>query len=155
MLMSKKPKISENDFFHEVSQLLEQARSKAYRSVNSIMVETYWQIGQRIVGQEDHGSTRAAYGKQLITKLSRHLTDSFGKGFSEANLWNMKQFYLTFKDFSEFSTHCVANLSWTNTRRIMRLDDPKERTSLLLNIRQCCQRKKNSQHCLVPSTKNF
>jgi len=128
MPMSKKPEISENDFFIEVSQLLEQARSKAYQSVNTIMVATYWQIGKRIVAQEHHGSTRAAYGKQLIAKLSRHLSDSFGKGFSEANLKNMRQFYLVFPDYEQFATHCVANLSWTNTRRIMRLDDPKERT---------------------------
>ena len=125
--MNKKPEIAENDFFNEVSQLLEQARSKAYQSVNSIMVATYWQIGQRIVAQEDHGSSRSAYGKQLITRLSKHLSDSFGRGFSEANLKNMRQFYLVFPDYEQFATHCVANLSWTNTRRIMRLDDPKER----------------------------
>ena len=131
--MNKKPEIAESDFFIEVSQLLEQARSKAYQSVNTIMVATYWQIGKRIVAQEEHGSTRAAYGKQLIAKLSRHLSDSFGKGFSEANLWNMKQFYQTFQDFGEFSTHCVGNLSWTNTRRIMRLNDPKERSFYIHN----------------------
>ena len=127
MPMNKKPEIAESDFFIEVSQLLEQSRSKAYQSVNTIMVATYWLIGKRIVAKEEHGSTRAAYGKQLIAKLSRHLSDSFGKGFLEANLWNMKQFYQTFQNFSEFSTHCVGNLSWTNTRRIMRLGDPKER----------------------------
>jgi predicted nuclease of restriction endonuclease-like (RecB) superfamily len=101
------------------------------------MVQTYWQIGKRIVEQEQHGQSRAAYGDSLISNLSRHLTDSFGKGFSEANLWNMKQFYQTFPDFDQFSTHRVgnsqsathrvANLSWTNIRLIMRLDDPKER----------------------------
>ena len=66
--MSKNSNISEKDFFAEVRQLLEEARSKAYQSVNTIMVETYWQIGQRIVAQEDHGSHRATYGKQLIAQ---------------------------------------------------------------------------------------
>lgn len=125
--MSKENEITDNDFFMEVSQLLEQARNKAYQSVNSIMVETYWQIGKRIVAQEEHGRTRAAYGKKLIAKLSIHLSEYFGKGFSEANLWNMKQFFQTFPDYSEFSTHCVGNLSWTNARHIKRLDNPKER----------------------------
>jgi len=91
------------------------------------MVQTYWQIGKRIIEEEQHGQSRAGYGKFLIANLSRHLSDTLGKGFSEANLWNMKQFYQTFPDFDQFSTHNVANLSWTNIRLIMRLDDSKER----------------------------
>jgi predicted nuclease of restriction endonuclease-like (RecB) superfamily len=91
------------------------------------MVQTYWQIGKRIVEQEQKGKSRAGYGDYLITNLSRHLSDTFGKGFSEANLWNMKQFYQTFPDFDKFPTHRVENLSWTNIRLIMRVDDRKER----------------------------
>lgn len=55
---------------------------------------------------------------------SKYLTDTFGKGFSEANLKNMRQFYLT---FPEFDTQCVANLSWTNIRTIIRISNKKER----------------------------
>jgi predicted nuclease of restriction endonuclease-like (RecB) superfamily len=128
---------SDNPFFTEISELLRQARNAAYRSVNTIMVQTYWQIGKRIVEQEQHGQARAGYGDFLISNLSRYLSGTFGKGFSEANLWNMKQFYQIFPDYGEFSTQRVgnsklatqrvANLSWTNIRMIMRLDDPKER----------------------------
>ena len=114
-------------FYTEISDLLKQARNKSYQAVNIIMVQTYWQIGRRIVEQEQHGKSRAGYGEYLITNLSRHLSDTFGKGFSEANLWNMKQVYQTFPDFDQFSTHCVGNLNWTNIRLIMRLDDSKER----------------------------
>ena len=63
-------------------------------------------------------------GSKLIENLSKYLTDTFGKGFSEANLKNMRQFYLT---YPEFDTQCVANLSWTNIRTIIRIDDKKER----------------------------
>lgn len=114
-------------FFTEISQLLNEARSTAYKSVNTIMVQTYWHIGRRIVEQQQ-GQTRAGYGDFLITNLSRHLSDSFGRGFSEANLKNIRQFYITFPDFDQLATQCVANLSWTNIRLIMRLEDPKERT---------------------------
>ena len=117
----------EADFYTEVGALLQHARNKAYKVVNTIMVQTYWQIGKRIVEQEQKGQNRAGYGDYLITNLSRHLSDNFGKGFSEANLWNMKQFYQTFPDFKQFSTQCVGNLSWTNTRLIMRIEDQKER----------------------------
>jgi len=118
---------SENTFYAEVGELLKRARSKAYTSVNTIMVQTYWQIGKRIIEQEQQGQIRAGYGDYLIANLSRHLSDSFGKGFSEANLRNMKQFYQIFPDFDQFTTQCVANLSWTNIRLIMRLNDRNER----------------------------
>lgn len=110
--------------YTDIKELLEIARSKAYISVNSIMVETYWKIGQRIVEEEQGGEIRAEYGSKLIENLSRYLTDTFGKGFSEANLKNMRKFYIT---YPEFDTQCVANLSWTNIRTIIRIDDKAER----------------------------
>ena len=85
--------------------------------------KTYWQLGQRIVEQEQQGEARAEYGKALITNLSRYLGDTFGKGFSVANLWNFRQFYLTYPSFDEFSTHCVGNLGWSRVRLIMRLEN--------------------------------
>ena len=118
---------NENLFYNEISELLQQARNAAYRTVNTIMVQTYWQIGKRIVEQEQHGQNRANYGDYLITNLSRYLSDTFGKGFSEANLKNIRQFYVVFSDFSQFATHCVANLTWTNIRLIMRLENKAER----------------------------
>jgi predicted nuclease of restriction endonuclease-like (RecB) superfamily len=122
---------NDNTFYAEISAILKQARSKAYQAVNTVMVETYWQIGKRIVEQEQQGKSRAGYGDYLITNLSRHLSHAIGKGFSEANLKNIRQFYLTFPDYHQFATHCVANLSWTNIRLIMRLDDLKERNYYL------------------------
>lgn len=110
--------------YNDIAELLNIARAKAYRTVNSIMVETYWKIGQRIVEEEQGGASRAEYGTKLIENLSRYLTDTFGKGFSEANLKNMRQFYLT---YPEFDTQCVANLSWTNIRTIIRIDNKQER----------------------------
>ncbi|MDR2705604.1 MAG: DUF1016 N-terminal domain-containing protein, partial [Planctomycetaceae bacterium] len=68
-------------------------------------------------------------GDYLITNLSHYLSDTLGKGFSEANLWNMRQFYLT---FPEFSTRRVENLSWSHLRLIMRLSDPQEREYYIL-----------------------
>ncbi len=130
---------TDNDliFYNEISELLAQARRTAYKNVNAIMVQTYWQIGRKIVEQEQKGQNRAEYGNQLVTNLSRHLSGTFGRGFSIANLKNMRQFYMTFPEDPQFTslsinnlqkaTHCVANLSWSNIRQIMRLDDPKER----------------------------
>jgi len=110
---NNKPKeISQPDniFYFEIRELLQKARSVAYQAVNTVMVNTYWQIGKRIIEQEQRGQNRANYGDNLITNLSRYLSDTLGKGFSEANLWNIRQFYLVFPDFDQFSTHCVGNL---------------------------------------------
>jgi predicted nuclease of restriction endonuclease-like (RecB) superfamily len=124
---SKKTTKIEQHFFADIRDLLRAGRETAYRSVNTVMVKTYWQIGKRIVEQEQQGKTRAEYGEYLIVNLSRYLTDCFGKGFSVANLWNFKQFYLIFSDFEQFSTQRVENLSWSHFRLIMRLDNEKER----------------------------
>ncbi len=114
--------------YTDIANLLELARSKAYHSVNSIMVETYWKIGQRIIEEEQGGELRAEYGSKLIENLSKYLTSTFGKGFSEANLKNMRSFYIA---YPEFDRQCLANLSWSNIARILRIDNPEERNYYL------------------------
>ena len=114
--------------YKDIEKLLKTARAKTYYAVNSVMVETYWKIGERIVEEEQLGKSRAEYGSKLIENLSRYLTDTFGKGFSEANLKNMRKFYLT---FPKLDTQCVANLSWTIIRTIIRIDNIDERNYYL------------------------
>jgi len=124
-------------FFAEIAALLTTVRGNTYRAVNRVMVETYWNVGQRIIEQEQKGKSRADYGDYLITGLSRHLTDVLGKGFSEANLWNMRQFYATFPDFDQFSRQCLENLSWTNICLVMRLNNKEERDYYLREASVC------------------
>jgi hypothetical protein len=71
-----------HDFFDGIRTFLRAARQKVYTSVNFIMVEAYWKIGQRIVEEEQQGRQRADYGDFLIRELSSGLGDEFGKGFS-------------------------------------------------------------------------
>ena len=75
-----------------------------------MMVQTNWQIGKRIVEQEQKGKSRADYGDYLIVNLSRYSTDTLGKGFSEANVRNFRQFYFSFPKGIQFATHRVVNL---------------------------------------------
>lgn len=120
----------QNQFFADIRQILAEARKQAYASVNAIMVQTYWKIGQRIVEEEQAGKDRADYGHFLIRNLAKQLGDEFGKGFSIANLKNCRQFYLTFPDF-EKSYAVRSPLSWTHHRLIMRVSDPKARNYYL------------------------
>ena len=111
-------------FHADIKNILEQARSQARSAVNAAMVEAYWLIGRRIVQEEQLGQNKAQYGARLIEDLSAALTADFGKGFSYANLYNCRQFYLTFPDQAILSTAC-RDLSWSHLRLIMRVDSPQ------------------------------
>jgi len=117
-------------FVADIRELLQQGREKAVTAVNTAMVETYWNIGKRIVEEEQNGNERAKYGEYLLTNLSRHLTDTLGKGFSYANLRNFRQFYLVFPT-REFCYTLCSELSWSHLRLIMRLDSEEERNYYL------------------------
>jgi len=74
--------------------LIEQARLVAVRSVNVVLTSTYWLAGHRIVEHEQSGSERAGYGEALLKRLAEDLTAKLGRGFSERNIRQMRQFYL-------------------------------------------------------------
>jgi len=84
------------NYIAEIKEILAQARQKSYAAVNTAMVEAYWLVGKRIVGEEQQGEDRAAYGKEILKTLSTELNAEFGKGFSLTNLQNFRKFYLTF-----------------------------------------------------------
>ena len=115
----------EQQFYDDVRSILQTARNSAYKSVNSIMSKAYWDIGKRIVEQEQNGTDRAKYGDYIIRKLSKELSGEFGTGFSIANLKNCRQFYRTFPKDSIGYTAC-SQLSWSHLRNIMRLDSEEE-----------------------------
>lgn len=83
----------QNPIINKISQLLELARNRVVITVNQTMVLTYFEIGRMIVEDEQNGENRAEYGKKLLKDLSIHLTEKFGRGFSETNLRQMRNFY--------------------------------------------------------------
>lgn len=93
---AKKRDALRHGFYTSIAKILSSARSSAYRAVNFVMVEAYWQIGRMIVEEEQEGKKRAGYGEALIRSLSERLTLDFGKGFNVSNLWAFKQFYAAF-----------------------------------------------------------
>lgn len=90
-----KPVIN-NNLYSQIAQLLQVARQNVVRTINQTMVYNYFEIGRMIVEDEQQGKERAEYGKQVLKELSQRLTDEFGKGFSQRNLEQMRQFYLTY-----------------------------------------------------------
>lgn len=110
---------SKNELFDQISALIEQARRQVQRSVNTVMVQTYWQIGQLIVEHEQQGASRATYGKAQIQHLSERLSERFGKGFDERNLRNMRAFYQSFP----IRNSVRSELSWTHYRVLLRIEN--------------------------------
>lgn len=111
-----------SSFYSHIKEILENAKRKAYSTINFAMVEAYWEIGESIVKMQG-GNETADYGKQILKELSIVLTRDYGKGFDETNLRKMRQFYLCFK---KRDTLCLE-LSWSHYRLIMRVEDEKAR----------------------------
>jgi hypothetical protein len=86
--------------YRRVREILETARSSAYRAVNFAMVQAYWHIGREIVEGEQKGKAKAGYGEYLMRDLSGRLTKDFGKGFDSSNLRYMRLFYLSFENMN-------------------------------------------------------
>ena len=102
----------------DVQSIVENGLRKAYSDVNATTVITYWRIGRRIVEEEQHGETRAEYGKKLIDLLSKEMTALYPKGYSPRNLRDYRQFYLCFKDLEIWHSR-VPNLTWTHFRQLL------------------------------------
>ena len=115
----------ENSFYKEIKKLLQDARQKVYKSINTTMTLTYYEIGKRIVEEEQGGEKRAEYGKSLLKNLSEQLSKEFGKGYSEQNLKNMRQFYLSYKKRQTLSSE--FKLSWSHYIFLTRIENIKER----------------------------
>ena len=115
-----------NNYINEIKRILKNARQKAYTAVNSAMVEAYWEIGRRIVEEEQNGKERAEYGKEILQNLSKELTEEFGKGYSYRTLREIRQFYLMFSDFEKWRT-VSAKLTWSHFQKVLRVSDEKAR----------------------------
>lgn len=113
-----------NELYRNISEILQAARQNAYRAVNFVMVEAYWNIGRLIVEEEQQGKQRADYGTNLIKNLSVKLNADFGKGFSEQSLWNMRLFYLKFPILSALR----RELTWTHYKMLLRVENENARS---------------------------
>lgn len=101
----------------DLRQIIASGRGRVAAVIQAEMVQTYWQIGERIVGEEQQGQQRAAYGAHLLTRLGCSLEQEFGRAFTERNLRHMRQFYLAYPNRNALR----STLGWASYRVIMRL----------------------------------
>lgn len=114
------------EFIGDVRRIIEEGRKQAYAAAGNIALATYWNVGRRIVEEEQNGNSRAEYGKRLIAELANNLKKDYGSGYGKRNLAYYRQFYLVFNDI-EILHEFVQNLSWTHIRRLLSVTDPKAR----------------------------
>jgi hypothetical protein len=114
----------------QICNLLEVGQVNSVRNVNTILVNTYWKIGQHIVEYVQQGNSRADYGSEIVDRLSKDLTIRLGKGFSRSNLFQIRQLYLKFKKVQTLS----GQLSWSHYIELM-----KEENELAIGfyLKQC------------------
>lgn len=118
-------KLTNNNIYQEIKELLYSAKNRVYQTINTTMTQTYFQIGKRIVEEEQGGEIRAEYGSALLKNLSSELIKEFGKGYSEQNLKNMRQFYLIYQKRQTMSSE--FKLSWSHYIFLTRIENIDER----------------------------
>jgi predicted nuclease of restriction endonuclease-like (RecB) superfamily len=101
--------------FTDIIQLIKQSRTNAIRAVNAELINLYWNIGEYISNKIE----KSEWGDSVVTELARFIQQNEPelKGFSDKNIWRMKQFFETYKDFPKLSP-LVREISWTHNMLI-------------------------------------
>lgn len=110
----------------DVRNIIEEGRQHAFAAAGQVAILTYWNVGRRIVEEEQQGNARADYGKGLIPALADKLTAEYGAGYGRRNLAYYRKFYLEFNDLEILHTR-VQNLNWSHIRRILSVSNPEAR----------------------------
>ena len=112
------------NLFSNIRELIDSARRKIADNVNTVIVQTYWHIGEYIVKYEQNGNNNAEYGKRIMDILSHDLTLQYGRGFSRSNVYTFRQFYLTYPKIQTLS----GQLSWSHYIELLKCSDEMERS---------------------------
>ena len=113
-----------NNMYNEISNIISNNKTKMIYQINNTLVETNFMIGKIIVENEQNGNIRAEYGKEILSKLSKKLTNKFGSGYSRSGLQNMRLFYDKYKNCQPLA----GNLSWSHYCYLIYIEDDDERS---------------------------
>ena len=121
--MKKEEPKKDEQFYTEIRQIIETARTNAIRSVDFSRVQMYWLLGKRIFEEEQQGKDRADYGAYLIRNLAEELTPLYGSGFSVRQLEQSRRFYRMYP----IANAVRSQLNWTQYRLLIQIEDPCKR----------------------------
>src|SRR3989338_5727632 len=116
------------DLIQDIKNLIKRARHNAFTAVNEEMLKAYFEIGRKIVEEEQKGKRRAEYGEKLLETISAELIKEFGKGYSVTALKNMRKFYSIYKNqISQSLTDEFYKLTWTHYCELIKIEDEAKR----------------------------
>lgn len=121
--MGKEKSIQEINLLNDARKIIDNARINAIRSVDFSRVQMYWQLGRRIVEEEQGGEQKAKYGIYLLRKLAEELVKEYGSGFGVRQLEQSRQFYLTYP----IANTLRSQLNWSQYRRLIQIEDRDKR----------------------------
>ena len=108
--------------------IIESSQKAAYQAVNTTLVQRNWMIGYRIAEEEFGGEERSEYGLKVIKKLSKELTNLYGKGYDRGTLYRCLRFYRMFPEIvASLRQQSGTILSWTHYRILLQVEDKKAR----------------------------
>ena len=113
-----------NDIYKQISNIITNNKNKMIYQINNTLINNNFMIGKIIVENEQNGNIRAEYGKDILKKLSKKLTNKFGSGYSRSNLQNMRLFYDKYKNCQPLA----GNLSWSHYCYLIYIEDDNERS---------------------------
>ncbi len=116
MSMGKNEIQSYESLIAELKQLIHKKQYDVLKTINTETINLYWEIGEEIYRQQQENG----WGKSIVQVLSKELQKEFpgAKGYSAANLWRMRNFYLTYRDAEKLAP-LVREISWSNNIIIM------------------------------------
>lgn len=118
--------ISQERQFEDILTIIQQTKRRVLHFANSALIDLYWLLGQKLSEKIQQAEWGAGVVRQLADYIAQKSPET--KGFSDKNLWRMKQFYETYRDADEKLSPLVRQLSWTNNLVIMsRSKSPEER----------------------------
>ena len=120
--------VKTDNILNDMCGIIESSQKAAYQAVNIALVQRNWLLGYRIASEELQGNERAEYGTELIKKLSKELTQNYGKGFDYSSLYKFVRFYKEFPEILDsVNPKSLPMLSWTHYRVLLQVEDKKAR----------------------------
>ena len=122
--MAKKLVVSDySSILKYIKAIIAKARYAVFTAINSEMLKAYFEIGRKIVEDEQKGKKRAGYGENLLETLSVELIKEFGRGFDSSNLRRMRRFYQTYQKWETVS----PKLTWSHYCELIKIEDITKR----------------------------
>lgn len=116
--------MNQSTLIESIKEIITNARKSVAINVNHELVAAYWNVGKVIVDNERANRIDSASSRQIILKLSKHLSIEIGKGFSRSNLFNMRKFYLEYPDVQTVS----GQLTWSHICELLIIEDVQKRS---------------------------